>query len=48
MVAGKKNREIAEEFGFSVNTVKTHRAAIFSKMDVGSVVELVKKTDVLR
>lgn len=48
VVGGKKNREIAEELGITVNTVKTHRAAIFSKMDVSSVVELVKKTDVLR
>jgi DNA-binding CsgD family transcriptional regulator/hemerythrin len=48
VVAGKKNREIAVELGITVNTVKTHRAAIFSKMDVGSVLELVRKTDVLR
>jgi len=48
VVDGKKNREISEELGVSVNTVKTHRAAIFSKMEVASVIELVKKTDVLR
>ena len=48
VLGGKSNREIAEECGITVNTVKTHRAAIFSKMDVASVLELVKKTDVLR
>jgi DNA-binding CsgD family transcriptional regulator/hemerythrin len=48
VVSGKKNSEIAAELGITVNTVKTHRAAIFSKMGVSSVVELVRKTDVLR
>jgi hemerythrin-like metal-binding protein len=48
VVSGKKNREIAEVLGVTVNTIKTHRTAIFQKMEVGSVVELVKKTDLLR
>lgn len=48
VVGGKKNTEIASELGISINTVKTHRSAIFQKMDVSSVVELVRKTDVLR
>ncbi len=48
VVSGKKNREIAETLGVTVNTIKTHRAAIFQKMEVGSVVELVKKADILR
>jgi DNA-binding CsgD family transcriptional regulator/hemerythrin len=48
VIGGKKNAEIACELTVSVNTVKTHRAAIFQKMDVSSVVELVKKADVLR
>ena len=47
VVNGKRNREIAEGLGITVNTVKTHRAAIFSKMDVASVIELIKKTEVL-
>ena len=48
VVAGKKNREIVCELGISINTVKTHRAAIFQKMEVRTVLELVKKADVLR
>jgi DNA-binding CsgD family transcriptional regulator/hemerythrin len=48
VVGGKKNTEIASQLGISVNTVKTHRSAIFHKMDDSSVVELVRKTDVLR
>ena len=48
VVAGSKNREIAEEVGISINTVKTHRSAIFLKFEVNSVVELIKKTDLLR
>lgn len=48
VVGGKTNREIADELHVSVNTIKTHRAAIFQKMDVRSALELVKKADVLR
>jgi DNA-binding CsgD family transcriptional regulator/hemerythrin len=48
VVGGRKNRQIADELGISTNTVKTHRAMIFQKMGASSVVELVKKTDVLR
>lgn len=48
VVSGKKNREIAEALSVTVNTIKTHRAAIFHKMEVGSVLDLVKKADILR
>ncbi len=48
VVAGKKNREIVSELGVSINTIKTHRAAIFQKMEVRTALELVKKADVLR
>jgi len=48
IVNEKKNSEIANELGISVNTVKTHRSAVFRKMNVSSVVELLKKVDVLR
>lgn len=48
VAAGRKNIEIAEELGITTNTVKTHRAVIFQKMGVNSVVELIKKTDLLR
>lgn len=48
VVSGSKNSEIASRLGISINTVKTHRAAVFHKMDVSSVLKLVTKTDVLR
>lgn len=48
VVSGNKNIEIANELDLTVNTIKSHRAAIFQKMGVSSVLELVKLTDVLR
>lgn len=48
VVAGKTNREIGDTLNVSINTIKTHRAAIFQRMDVKSALELVKKADVLR
>lgn len=48
VVGGKTNREIACTLDVSVNTIKTHRTAIFQKMDVKSALELVKKADILR
>lgn len=48
VIGGKTNRDIAATLAISVNTVKTHRAAVFQKMDVSSVLDLVKKADVLR
>ena len=48
VVGGKQNKEIAEQMGLSINTVKTHRSVIFKKMDVRSVLDLARKTDVLR
>jgi DNA-binding CsgD family transcriptional regulator/hemerythrin len=48
VISGKKNREIAEILQVTVNTIKTHRAVIFDKMEVGSVIELLKKIDTLR
>ena len=48
VVNGSKNSEIASRLGISINTVKTHRAAVYQKMDVSSVLKLVTKTDVLR
>lgn len=48
VLGGQANKEIAATLGITVNTVKSHRAAIFQKLDVRSVVELVKKMDVLR
>ena len=48
VIAGRKNPEIAAELEISINTVKTHRSAIFQKFEVTSVVELLRKTDMLR
>ena len=48
VVGGKTNREITDELHVSVNTIKTHRAAVFQKMDVRSALELVKKAEFLR
>lgn len=48
VVNGSKNSEIASRLGISINTVKTHRAAVFQKMEVSSAIELVSKTVVLR
>ena len=48
VVSGKANRAIADELHVSVNTIKTHRAAVFQKMEVTTAMELVKKADILR
>ena len=48
VVGGRSNRDIADTLKITINTVKTHRAAVFQKMDVKSVLELVKKADILR
>ena len=48
VVSGKTNREIADELHVSVNTIKTHRAVVFQKMEVTTAMALVKKADVLR
>ncbi len=47
IATGKKNREMTGILNVSINTVKTHRAAVFHKMDVRSALELAKKADAL-
>lgn len=42
LVAGKNTKTIARELGISAKTVETHRARIFAKMEVDSVVDLVR------
>lgn len=42
VVAGRMNREIAEELDVSIKTVEAHRAKIMEKLEVNSVVELVQ------
>lgn len=41
MIAGKKNKNIADELGISIKTVEIHRSRVMEKMDVDSVAELV-------
>ena len=41
ILAGRSNRDIAEELFISENTVKTHARSIFSKYDVSSRAELI-------
>ena len=42
VVAGRKNKQIAEALQISVKTVEAHRAHAMEKMEVGSVAELVQ------
>jgi RNA polymerase sigma factor (sigma-70 family) len=42
VVAGKMNREIAEQLDISIKTVEAHRARIMEKLEVDSVAELVQ------
>ena len=42
MVAGKKNRQIAEELGISTKTLDIHRANILRKMQTKTVADLVR------
>jgi FixJ family two-component response regulator len=44
VVAGKMNREIAEDLDISIKTVEAHRARLMEKLEVGSVAELVQAT----
>lgn len=41
VVAGRLNKQIADELGISLKTVEVHRARVMAKMAVGSVAELV-------
>lgn len=42
VVSGYHNREIAEKLRISVRTVEVHKAHVMSKLDVGSIAELVR------
>lgn len=48
VASGKKNKEIAAELNCTINTVKSHRAAVFSKLEVSSLLDLVKKAELLK
>ena len=41
VVRGKVNKQIADELGIAIRTVKAHRAGIMKKMEVASLAELV-------
>ncbi len=42
VVAGRLNKQIADELGISMKTVEVHRARVMEKMAAGSVAELVQ------
>jgi len=42
LTEGKSNREVARRLQISVKTVETHRAKVMRKLDVNSIVELVR------
>jgi FixJ family two-component response regulator len=47
VVAGKLNKQIAAELGASERTVKAHRARVMEKMQVASLAELVRVSELL-
>jgi len=47
VVAGKLNKQIADELGIAERTVKMHRGQVMTKMDAGSLAELVHVSDLL-
>ncbi len=48
VVAGKLNKQIADELGASEATIKTHRAHVMQKMQAGSLPDLVRMADKLQ
>jgi FixJ family two-component response regulator len=48
VVAGMPNKQIASEIGISEATVKIHRGNVMQKMQVGSLIELVRIADKLK
>ena len=40
ILAGRMNKQIADDLGISMRTVEVHRANIFEKMQIKSAVEL--------
>jgi FixJ family two-component response regulator len=48
VVTGLLNKQIAEELGTAVKTIKAHRARVMEKMEVTSLAQLVRLTDKAR
>ena len=48
VVSGLLNKQIASEIGASEATVKIHRSNMMQKMQVGSLIELVRTADKLK
>ncbi|MEI7842625.1 MAG: response regulator [Gallionellaceae bacterium] len=44
---GLMNKNIAEKLGTSINTIKTHRADVFRKMNATTLIDLVRKVDLI-
>jgi FixJ family two-component response regulator len=47
VVPGQLNKQIAAKLGLSEITVEIHRGQLMRKMQVSSLIDLVKKTDIL-
>jgi FixJ family two-component response regulator len=45
VVTGLLNKQVAEELGTAVKTIKAHRARVMEKMEVTSLAQLVRLTD---
>ena len=45
VVGGKLNKQIADQLGTSIRTVKAHRAQVMQKMEARSVADLVRLAD---
>lgn len=45
---GLANKTIADQLGTTINTVKTHRAEIYRKLDVRSLLDLVLVMEIVR
>lgn len=47
MVKGMMSKQIADQLGTSINTIKTHRNEIFRKLETHSLLDLVRKIELI-